>query len=120
MKNPTVLLLEDEPVIAADLSAMLWGLGCEVLWAADSSEALALCALRMPDLAVLNFRQPDGTDGLALAHTLRAELPIKIFFVTGARPSDLCTSSSFETDFMVLFKPFTPQQFKAMLQHIKG
>ena len=115
MATPTVLLLEDEPIIAADLSAMLGSFGCEVLRVADSREALALCALRMPDWVILNFRQPDGTDGMALARALRVASPVKVFFVTGARKQDLETSPNFNTDHTVLYKPFTQREVKAVL-----
>lgn len=115
MATPTVLLLEDEPIIAADLSAMLGSFGCEVLWVADSREALALCALRRPDWAMLNFRQPDGTDGMALACILRAASPVKVFFLTGARKQDLETSPNFSADHAVLYKPFTKREVKAVL-----
>ena len=115
MATPTVLLLEDEPIIAADLSAMLGSLGCDVLQVADSREALALCVLRRPDLAMLNFCQPDGTDGMALARMLRSHFPVKIFFVTGARQQDLETSPNFSANHTVLYKPFTKREVKAVL-----
>ena len=115
MATPTVLLLEDEPIIAADLSAMLGSLGCEVLQVADSREALALCALRRPDWAMLNFCQPDGADGMALARILRADAPVKVFFVTGARKQDLEASPNFNADHTVLYKPFTKREVKAVL-----
>lgn len=119
MNNPTALLLENEPVIAADLSTLLRDLGWQVLWAADGCEALALCALHVPDLAVLHFKQPDGADGMSLARVLRANFPVKVFLVTGARQQDLEAAPDFEADCTTLFKPFTRWQFKTMLQHIQ-
>lgn len=96
---------------------MLWSLGCQVLWAADQCEALALCAQHVPDLAVLNFCQPDGTDGIGFACVLQTNFHIKVFFVTGARQQDLKTSLNFNADHTVLYKPFTQRQFKAALTH---
>lgn len=120
MEHPTVLLIEGEPVIAADLSALLQSLHCQVLWAANGREAFALCALRVPDFVVLNFCRSDGTDGMALARALRETFPIKVFFVTGARRQDLEASPHFEAGHAVLYKPFTWPQFKTAMRYNFG
>lgn len=116
MAQRTVLLLEDEPVIAADLHLLLLGLHCHVLRAADWAEALACCTLCVPDIVLLNFHPFDGTSGVLLAQTLQAFFPVKVIFVTGYRPQDLETSSRVTLPFPVLYKPFTRRQFRAILQ----
>ena len=120
MAQRTVLLLEDEPVIAADMHVLLLGLHCHVLRAADLAEALACCTLCAPDVVLLNFHPSDGTSSVLLAQTLQAFFSAKVIFVTGYRPQDLKTSSGVALPFPVLYKPFTRQQFKAIVkEHIE-
>lgn len=118
MRTPLVLLLEDEPVIAADLVSLLRDIGCRVVQAHDWQEALALCAQHTPDVALLNFRQPQAPDGMAVARLLRTYFAVKICFVTGARRSDMAESPDFDAAHPVLFKPFSRGQLRRALAEV--
>lgn len=120
MRTPLVLLLEDEPVIAADLSALLRDLGCRVVQTTSWHEALVLCAQHAPDIALLNFRQLEAADGMAVARVLRTYFTVKICFVTGARRSDLAASPDFDPAHPVLFKPFSRRQVMRLLAGLMG
>lgn len=113
--QPIALLLEDEPVVAESIRVMLRDFGCEVCHATDRTEALALCARRAPDFALLNFHRMGLPDGMAFARLLQAYFPVKVFFVTGARYADLATSPDFDPAHPVLFKPFTKRQLRRAL-----
>lgn len=114
MEQPTVLLLEDEPIIAADLQYCLQDLNCKVLYAERPSEVQACCAQQMPELAILNFHRAAFAEGLAQIRALRAVNPIKIFLLTGARWQDIEEVLDFNCE--VLFKPFTRVQLQAALR----
>lgn len=71
-----VLLADDEKLITGALAALL-GLAEDLTVVAEAStgpEAVALARLHRPDVAVLDLQMP-GLDGLAVAETLRRELP---------------------------------------------
>lgn len=114
MEQPTVLLLEDEPIIAAELQWCLKALNCQVLYAERPSEVQACCAQQMPELAILNFHQYAFAESLAQIRALRAVNPIKIFLLTGARWQDIEEAPGSNCE--VLFKPFTRAQLQAALR----
>lgn len=113
MKMPTILLVEDEPIIATDLQFFLEKRGCRVALAADPDEAFSICQKNLPSLVILNFYQKNAPDGMAFARRLRTVFPkIQVFFITGARRLDLEASPDFFPTTQILHKPFTPRQLR--------
>lgn len=102
MTNPTgpgsgdarvrVLLADDEHLIRGALAALLSYEDDMVVVAeaASGPEALAMARAHRPDVAVLDLEMP-GADGVAVATSLRAELPgCRTMIVTGhGRPGHL-------------------------------
>jgi two-component system response regulator DesR len=87
-----VLLADDEHLIRGALTALL-SLENDLLVVAEAAsgpEALAMARAHEPDVAVLDLQMP-GADGVAVATSLRAELPgCRTMIVTGhGRPGHL-------------------------------
>ena len=79
-----VLVVEDEPMIAWMLEAEIQGLGHEVVGtAAMATQALELARTTQPDVAIMDIRLADGSDGIDAALRLRADLGIPSVFVSG-------------------------------------
>ncbi len=115
MRQPTLLLVEDEPIIALDLQYELERQGYYVLKAADAAEALLLSAKHLPNAAIINFQFKNQPDGMALARLLRTRYLTKVLFITGAGPKDLEASKDFYVGHEVLYKPFTRRQLQSFL-----
>jgi CheY-like chemotaxis protein len=78
-----VLVVEDELIIAWQLSEAIQELGHEVCgMAADAAEAVTLAAQFLPDLVLIDIRLRRGTDGVAAAAAIRAERPVPVVFCT--------------------------------------
>lgn len=78
-----VLVVEDELIIAWELSDMLARLGHEVCGiAVDTSEALALASEHRPDLVLMDVRLRRGDDGITAAAAIRAAMPARVVFST--------------------------------------
>lgn len=107
-----ILLFEDEPVIAQLLCEVVEESGHHALCATNAAEALQLCQRFQPAFALLNFRTGAGPDGTTLAREIRKRFRTRILFVTGARLQDISDIFTCESDYPVLFKPFTRQQFR--------
>ena len=71
LNNTSVLLVEDDPTIAAVIAGQLESLGCRVRRVAQGLAALSELAVDRFDVALLDLDLP-GIDGLGLARTLRA------------------------------------------------
>jgi DNA-binding LytR/AlgR family response regulator len=82
MESVSILIVEDEPLIAEDLAAMLTEQGHKVCGRAHNARAaLELAAQHKPDLALLDIRLNDGVDGIAVAHEFQKRR-IPFLFVT--------------------------------------
>jgi DNA-binding response OmpR family regulator len=108
----SVLIVEDEPLIAMATEEMVNELGYEVIGAVSSVDA-AMSALlrRRPDIALLDVRLRSGTS-LSIALWCR-KLGIGVAFITGLpinRVPEDCGS------FPVLSKPFTVADLRLTLE----
>lgn len=78
-----VLVCEDDPIIAMDLSFTLEDLGHKVIGTvASSRQCLSRCASDPPDLVTVDLTLLDGRTGLRLVDLL-AELGIPTIIVSG-------------------------------------
>lgn len=78
----SVLVVEDEFLVALDLERQLLELGCEVVGpVASMREARALVAAEPPDLVVLDVALLDGRSGPLAAELRRAGIPFLL--ITG-------------------------------------
>ncbi len=83
----TILIVEDEDLIATVLSARLESLGYKVFAAHDGEEGLALAKKEHPDLAILDIGLP-RLDGNTLCELIKAEPTLKnvrIIMLTGKK-----------------------------------
>jgi two-component system, chemotaxis family, chemotaxis protein CheY len=82
--NPSVLIVDDDPMIRQVLRLMLREAKFTVLAdAADGDEGLAACMRFKPDVVCLDINMP-GTDGLTTLQNIKSELPRTIvIMVTG-------------------------------------
>ena len=113
----TVLVVDDEPKIAALARDYLEHAGFSVITAGDGRGALALARSRRPDLVVLDLGLP-GLDGLDVARSLRRESDIPIVMLT-ARTDEADRIAGLELgadDYVT--KPFSPRELVARVRAI--
>ena len=100
---PTVLIVEDDPATAALEKRHLERAGYSADSAATAAEALKQLGRRRYELLVLDYRLPEGTDGLAFYHRLQEgghDLPV--ILVTGF--SDEATVIRMANDYIALLR----------------
>lgn len=87
--RPTVLVVEDEPLIRMMVSESLRQDGWEVFEAACADEALdVLAATNSPDVLVTDVKMPGAMDGLELAAQARKARPaLKVIITSGHAPA---------------------------------
>jgi DNA-binding NtrC family response regulator len=100
---PTVLLVDDDPVVLRILSRIVDRAGCRFIQAASAAEALR-AAGRCPDVCLLDLCLPDGS-GLDLAVVLNDRYPdLPLILMTGS--SELLRDRSERDRFLrILAKP---------------
>jgi CheY-like chemotaxis protein len=82
MQNPTLVIVEDDALMAEALMGFVEELGYGVLTTADTEES-AVKAVRdlKPDVVLMDVRLKDG-NGLAAANTVRRSSRVPIIFCT--------------------------------------
>lgn len=77
------LIVEDELIIAWELTEILAGLGCEVCGtAAEAGQAVRLAGQLEPDLVLMDVRLRGKADGIEAAEAIRARQPVALLFCT--------------------------------------
>jgi two-component system, OmpR family, alkaline phosphatase synthesis response regulator PhoP len=113
----TVLVVDDEPRIAAIAADYLRHAGYSVLTAGDGAEALALARAKRPDLVVLDLGLP-RLGGLEVARTLRAETAVPIVMLTArVEESDRLLGLELGADDYIT-KPFSPRELVARVKAV--
>ena len=109
-----VLIIEDEPVIAADIEALVRELGHEVMdVAATRGEALDAVARNQPGLVLADIQLADGSSGIDAVKDILGRFDVPVIFIT-AFPERLLTGERPEPTFLIT-KPFQPETVKAAI-----
>jgi DNA-directed RNA polymerase specialized sigma24 family protein len=109
-----VLIIEDEPMIAMDLEAIVEGLGHAVTGVARThDEAVKAVSKRKPGLVLADIQLADGSSGLDAVNELLGSLEVPVIFIT-AYPDRLLTGERPEPAFLIT-KPYHPDTVKAIV-----
>lgn len=110
----TVLIIEDEPLIAMDVEAMVEDLGHSVTGIARThSEAIELFNKERPGIVLADIQLADGSSGLDAVNEILQSVDVPVIFIT-AFPERLLTGNRPEPAFLVT-KPFQPQMVGALI-----
>ncbi len=109
-----VLIIEDEPVIAADIEALVRELGHRVVdVAATHNEAIDSVSRKRPGLVLADIQLADGSSGIDAVKEILAQHQAPVIFIT-AFPERLLTGERPEPTFLIT-KPFQPETVKAAI-----
>jgi DNA-directed RNA polymerase specialized sigma24 family protein len=109
-----VLIIEDEPVIAADIEALVRELGHQVTEiAATRTEAAQAVERKRPGLVLADIQLADGSSGIDAVKDILGQMNVPVIFIT-AFPERLLTGERPEPTFLIT-KPFQPETVKAAI-----
>jgi CheY-like chemotaxis protein/DNA-directed RNA polymerase specialized sigma24 family protein len=109
-----VLIIEDEPIIAMDIEAIVGDLGHGVTGIASThDEAMALFHAETPGLVLADIQLADASSGIDAVRHILAEEAIPVIFIT-AFPERLLTGERPEPTFLIS-KPFQPATVQAAI-----
>lgn len=110
----SVLIIEDEPLIAMDLEQIVRGLGHEVAGVATTHED-AVAAFENTDagLVLADIQLADGSSGIDAVQDILAIAPVPAIFIT-AFPERLLTGNRVEPTFLIS-KPFGENTVRAAI-----
>jgi len=103
--SSSVLVIEDEPLISADLSAIVTEMGHSIVGVADNqTQAIALAKQKKPGLVLADIDLGEGGSGLAAVQQILQSIDIPVIFITG-HPERLLTGERPEPTYL-LAKPY--------------
>lgn len=109
-----VLIIEDEPIIAMDLEALVQSLGHRVMAIARTrDEARAAVERREPGLVLADIQLADGSSGIDAVNDILAMSEVPVIFIT-AFPERYLTGQRPEPAFLIT-KPFRAETVRAVI-----
>lgn len=109
-----IMIIEDEPLIAMDIEALVEDLGHRVTGIARThAEAVDLFRKTAPKMVLADIQLADGSSGIDAVNEILTSANVPVIFIT-AFPERLLTGERPEPAFLVT-KPFNPQMVKALI-----
>lgn len=110
------VVIEDEPMIAADLQELLEGLGVTVVGTARTADdAVAIVEKHRPDIILTDYSLEGEETGVDAIRRIREFDNFPVIFIT-AFPETVLKGSEVDPDF-VIAKPFRPEAVRAAVSH---
>jgi two-component system, response regulator PdtaR len=114
---PTVLIVEDEFIIALSAAEAMRKAGFETLEASNADDAVAILERRSDiDVVFTDIRMPGSMDGLRLAHCVRDRWPpMKIIVTSGHH---VCRDGDLPAGGLFIAKPYSDQTLAMALERL--
>ena len=117
MSKTTILIVEDEAVVAEDLSQKLRRLGYEVSGVTGrGEEAVALAREGRPDLVLMDVHLLGPMDGVEAAARIRRECALPVIFVTAHSDRATLERAKLSEPFGYILKPFEHRDLETHIE----
>jgi PAS domain S-box-containing protein len=115
--TPRILIVEDEAIVAQDISSLLRKLEYTVVGTAFSGEdALAMASVTLPDLALMDIKLRGSLDGIDTACALREQFDIPVIFLTAFADGSTLRRARLAQPLGYLLKPFQITELHSMIE----
>jgi PAS domain S-box-containing protein len=117
MPAQTVLIVEDESIVALDLKVQLKKLGYDVAGVAGSGEqALEQFATQNPDIILMDVRLRGQMDGIQVAEQIRRDHDAPIIFLTSHSDDETVRRAALTAPYGYLTKPYQIKELRAGIE----
>src|SRR3954464_7735739 len=118
MGQRTILVAEDDAIVATHLVTAIKALGYHVLGPVSNGEQALECAsTEHPDLAVLDIRLTGPLNGIETAKRLKMHRSIPVIFLTAHSDEETIThASAIVGSFGYILKPFDERDLKTQIE----
>lgn len=119
MKAPAyrILLVEDEPIIAAGIATKLKQLGYELAGQAASGEnAVRLAESTEPDLVLMDISLEGRIDGIEAAGRIRTKRDVPVIFLTAYADETTVARATSHDPFGYVVKPITDRELYGAIE----
>ena len=114
---PSIIIVEDENIVAMDLAATLGRLGYDVLGTTPrGEEAVELVRSMAPDLVLMDIMLAGSLDGVQAAERILAEASVPIVFLTAYTDDKTIERASRSEPYGFIVKPFHDRDIKSAVE----
>ena len=116
-RKPTILVAEDEAIVARDIRAVLTAMGYEpVAHASSAEQAVALAGAKRPDLVLMDINLAGEMDGITAAQTIRERYALPVVFLTAFSGGETLTRAKLAEPFGYVTKPFNERELHTVIE----
>lgn len=113
----TILIVEDELLIAEEIQRTLVRLGHTPLEPVDNSdEALRVLATQPVELVLMDINIAGDCDGIAAALLIRRQFAVPVVFITARSDSATLNRAKLAQPYGYLVKPFTDDSLRVQIE----
>jgi len=113
----SILIVEDEALVAEDLKEMLLGCGYEVPGIANTGEnAIALAGEHQPDLVLMDINLSGAMDGITAGGEIRSRWDLPIIYVTAFATQAIIDRAKKTNPSGYILKPFNERQIQTAIE----
>ena len=117
MSKERILLVEDENLVAMEISDLLQGLGYVVCGKASSGErAIEQVASTDPDLVLMDIRLKGDLDGIETAQEIRRRFQTPVIYLTAYTDEATLQRAKITEPFGYLIKPFEERELHTAVE----
>ncbi len=117
MEGGTILIVEDEAIVALDLKLQLQELGYTALGVVASGEdAIAAAGARAPQLIIMDVRLQGPMDGIAAAQAIRRKHDVPVIFLTSHSDDTTVQRAAHTAPYGYLTKPYQIKELRAGIE----
>ncbi|MCB0854126.1 MAG: response regulator, partial [Bacteroidetes bacterium] len=107
MRTIKVLIVEDEMIVAKDISYYLEELGCEVCGLLmEGEQVLPFLEKEVPDIILMDIMLKGKLDGVSTVHLIRKDYTIPIIYLTANTDDQSFEMAKATKPFAFIEKPF--------------
>lgn len=119
--NRTVLVVDDEFLIAEGLRLQVEDMGLDVCaTAATAEDAIDLAQRHRPMVVLMDMRLRGDKDGVDAALAIHDTVGSKVIFVTGSREPSTMARIQLDHPSAVLFKPVSDHELREAIEAATG
>jgi len=117
MSKTTILIVEDEAIVGADLAGKLGRLGYEIAGiAAEGEEAVELALRLRPHLVLMDIQLEGPMDGIEAAEAIRLGHDVPVIYLTAHSDPGTLARAKLTGPFGYILKPFEERELAAQIE----
>ncbi len=117
MPHKSILIVEDEALVAKDMQNRLISQGYSIAgWAISGEDAIAEAEASSPDLVLMDIHLKGSVDGIEAADQIREKNDIPVVFVTALADDDTLDRAKVADPFGFILKPFSERDLHSTIE----